>query len=228
MSYNLNKEYEKIIIELAKKYDIEKVILFGSRARGNNRPDSDIDLALLGGDCSYFTADFNDEIGDDVGCDLTCLDHEFEMGLRSSINRDGIVLYEDKIDYGRRYQLFFEALNDFERFVELTKQYPEIDGFVLSEASKVFGVCFKQSWKLLKLVLESHGESFDKNVAPRVVIEVACRRGIIEDNLIWKDILATYNRGDNIKDDFVDVRTKYLKIFHDLKCRVDTMSVENR
>ena len=56
----------------------------------------------------------------------------------------------------------------------------------------------------------------------------ACRRGIIEDNLIWKDILATYDRGDDIKDDFADIRTKYLKIFHDLKYRVDTMSVENR
>ena len=49
MSYNLDKEDEKRIIELAKKYRVEKVILFGSRARGNNRPDSDVDLALSGG-----------------------------------------------------------------------------------------------------------------------------------------------------------------------------------
>lgn len=228
MSYNLDKEDEKIIIELAKQYGIEKVILFGSRARGDNRPDSDVDLALSGGNYLEFAFAFDDATNGNVKCDVTYLDHELKMGLRDSINRDGILLYEDKIDYKRRYQLFSEALNDFERFVELAKQYLEIDVFVLSEGRKVFGACFKQSWKLLKLTLESHGESFDKNVAPRVVIEVACRRGIIEDNLIWKDILATYDRGDDVKDDFADVRTKYLKIFHDLKYRVDTISVENR
>ena len=70
-----------------------------------------------------------------------------------------------------------------------------------------------------------YDEIFCKNFAPSVVIiEVACRRGIIEDNLIGKDILDTYDRGDDIKDDFADIKTKYLKIFHDLKYRVDTMS----
>lgn len=49
MSYNLGKEDEAKIITLAKKYHVEKVILFGSRARGDNRPNSDIDLALSGG-----------------------------------------------------------------------------------------------------------------------------------------------------------------------------------
>ena len=28
-------------------YDIEKMVLFGSRARGTNRPDSDIDVAVI-------------------------------------------------------------------------------------------------------------------------------------------------------------------------------------
>ena len=61
MSYNLDKEDEKRIIELAKKYRVEKVILFGSRARGNNRPDSDVDLALSGGNYFEFAFDFDDE-----------------------------------------------------------------------------------------------------------------------------------------------------------------------
>ena len=33
--------------EIAPSYDIAGVILFGSRARGDHRPDSDVDLALL-------------------------------------------------------------------------------------------------------------------------------------------------------------------------------------
>lgn len=221
MSYNLDKEDEKRIIELAKKYRVEKVILFGSRARGNNRPDSDVDLALSGGNYFEFAFDFDDESNGNIKCDVTYLDHELKMGLRDSINRDGIVLYEDKIDYERRYQLFSEALNSFEQVMERTVYYP--DGGVES-----FKNCFKQSWKLTKLLLESQGESFDKNVAPSVVIEVACRRGIIRDSLVWKKILDTYNEGDNVENKLVDMKTECLRVFQDLKCRVDTMSVENR
>lgn len=212
MSYNLDKEDEKRIIELAKKYDIEKVILFGSRARGDNRPDSDVDFALSGGNYLEFAFDFDDEVNGNIKCDVTYLDHELKMGLRDSINRDGIILYEDKINYERRYQRFSEALNDFDSVSNCDCCAVEI--------RRVFEVCFEHSWNLVKLVLESHGESFDKNVAPSVVIEVACRRGIIEDSLSWRELLDSYN-------DCGDVKTEYLKMFHYLKCRVDTMNVEN-
>lgn len=221
MRYNLDKEDEARIISLAKKYRVEKVILFGSRARGDNRPNSDIDLALSGGNYLEFAFDFNNEALGDVKCDVTYLDHELKMGLRDSINRDGIVLYEDKIDYERRYQLFSEALNSFEQAMEQRAYY--LDGGV-----EAFQNCFKQSWKLLKVFLESQSESFDKAVAPSVVIEAACRRGIIKDSLVWKKILDTYNEGDNVEDKLVDMKTECLRVFQDLKCRVDTMSVENR
>ena len=47
---NIPERVEKEIIQLAKQYDIQKVILFGSRARGDNWERSDIDLAVSGGD----------------------------------------------------------------------------------------------------------------------------------------------------------------------------------
>ena len=45
------------IRNLAQKYDIEKVILFGSRARGDFRRTSDIDIAVTGGDFARFAGD---------------------------------------------------------------------------------------------------------------------------------------------------------------------------
>ena len=38
------KELKKDIIEVAKEYPLSKVTLFGSRARGDNKPNSDVDL----------------------------------------------------------------------------------------------------------------------------------------------------------------------------------------
>lgn len=37
-------DLKKSISDVAKKYKVKKITLFGSRARGDNRPDSDVDL----------------------------------------------------------------------------------------------------------------------------------------------------------------------------------------
>ena len=46
----LDPAIKKDIIACCKKYNANKVILFGSRARGDNGPYSDIDLAIKGAD----------------------------------------------------------------------------------------------------------------------------------------------------------------------------------
>ena len=43
---------------LAKENDIEKIILFGSRASGDNQAKSDVDIAVYG--CRYFTSSYFD------------------------------------------------------------------------------------------------------------------------------------------------------------------------
>ena len=45
MKYNIPERVLKDISAFAKKYSINKVILFGSRARGDNTARSDIDIA---------------------------------------------------------------------------------------------------------------------------------------------------------------------------------------
>lgn len=49
------------ICGLARKYDMKKVILFGSRARGNYKRASDIDLAASGGDFLRFALALDEE-----------------------------------------------------------------------------------------------------------------------------------------------------------------------
>ena len=50
MVYDLPERVVKDIVTFAKRYSVRKVILFGSRARGNNTERSDIDIAVYGGD----------------------------------------------------------------------------------------------------------------------------------------------------------------------------------
>lgn len=84
----------KEIQELAKKHKVEKVILFGSRVRGDFRVTSDIDLAVSGGDKVMFRLDVEDETSTLLTFDVIDLDENIQQALRESIKQEGIVIYE--------------------------------------------------------------------------------------------------------------------------------------
>ena len=82
------------IIELAKKYNLEKVILFGSRARGDFQRASDIDLAVCGGDIAMFAIDVEEETSTLLQFDVIDLDKDLQENLLKSIREEGIILYK--------------------------------------------------------------------------------------------------------------------------------------
>lgn len=79
---------------LAKKYEIESVILFGSRARGDYKRTSDIDLAVSGGDVARFVLDVEEETATLLKYDIVDLGSEMQDELRESIRKEGKILYE--------------------------------------------------------------------------------------------------------------------------------------
>ena len=92
--YSLEKSIENEIIELAKRYSLKKVVLFGSRARGDNNDRSDIDLAISGGDFVNFSLDVEEKVFTLLKFDIVNLDKENKIDFLNEIERDGIVLYE--------------------------------------------------------------------------------------------------------------------------------------
>jgi predicted nucleotidyltransferase len=48
MNTGINEKILKIIKDIIGKYNVEKRVIFGSRARGNYRYNSDIDIAIFG------------------------------------------------------------------------------------------------------------------------------------------------------------------------------------
>lgn len=70
------------ICDIARKYNVQKVILFGSRARGDFKTKSDIDLAVQGGDFIRFMLDVNEETSTLLKFDIVNLDEEIQNELR--------------------------------------------------------------------------------------------------------------------------------------------------
>ena len=97
--YNMNNtgikaEVIEEIRKLAKKYDVTKVILFGSRARGDFKRTSDIDIAVTGGDFVRFALDVDEETSTLLKYDIVDLDSDMQDELRESIREEGRILYE--------------------------------------------------------------------------------------------------------------------------------------
>ena len=90
----IREEVIKEIIALAEKYAITKVILFGSRARGDYRERSDIDLAVTGGQVDLFALAVDEETSTLLKYDIVNLDGRVQKELLESIKTEGILLYE--------------------------------------------------------------------------------------------------------------------------------------
>ncbi len=82
------------IRSLADKYQLDKVILFGSRARGSYREVSDIDLAVSGGDIARFALDVEEETSTLLKYDIINLDRPVQKDLMAAIEKEGKILYE--------------------------------------------------------------------------------------------------------------------------------------
>lgn len=95
MKYDLNKRTEEDIIKIAKKNGIKKIILFGSRARGDNSERSDIDLAVSGGNASDFYYDIEEEAWTLLMFDVVDMDKDISKELQAEIDRDGVIIYEE-------------------------------------------------------------------------------------------------------------------------------------
>ena len=107
---------------LARRYGAKRLVLFGSRARGDNRPNSDIDLAVYGMPEDN-RAEFwmhCEELPTLLKFDIVHIQDGMEPVFLANIERDGVELM-DKLH--EKYDRFTaavarlrEALDDYKKF----------------------------------------------------------------------------------------------------------------
>ncbi|MEI6521123.1 MAG: nucleotidyltransferase domain-containing protein [bacterium] len=102
MSYGLpDMTIDKIKTVLTNFPDVEKAILYGSRAKGNYKNGSDIDLTIIGNALTLKTIYKIENALDDLllpyKIDLSIYENITNPALTDHINRVGIIFYEKKI-----------------------------------------------------------------------------------------------------------------------------------
>ncbi|MGN0027634.1 MAG: nucleotidyltransferase domain-containing protein [Clostridium sp.] len=99
VEFNLDKKIVEEIYEIASKYkSIRKILLFGSRARKDNSPKSDIDLAIYIDGKSYELSDFIYDIENNTSTllelDFTNINEIDDSFFIEQVEREGIPIYE--------------------------------------------------------------------------------------------------------------------------------------
>ena len=97
MQINLPNRVIRDIRTFAEDNAVKKVVLFGSRARGDNQPKSDIDIAVYGcNDFAGFTDQLNEELWSLLQLDIINMDDDnISERLLEEIERDGVELYAE-------------------------------------------------------------------------------------------------------------------------------------
>ena len=71
---------------------LRNIVLFGSRAKGNNTERSDIDMAVYGGDFDGFYWDIKEKINSLLMFDIIQADSAISDDLKHEIEKDGVII----------------------------------------------------------------------------------------------------------------------------------------
>ena len=124
----------------------------------------------------------------------------------------------------RKYENFCKALLNLK---ELETISPPYDTITTAGMVALFEICFEQSWKAIKEILELHGIGEKKIGSPKVIIKQAFAAGMIDDEKLWLEALVarndvTHSYNEEIALEIIRAsQEKFIAMFEALKEEID-------
>ena len=124
----------------------------------------------------------------------------------------------------KKYDNFSKALKNLKECLKVEEPYSVVEqtGIV-----GLFQICFEQSWKLMKEVLENHGRFAVRTGSPREIIKIAYQCDMIKNQKAWLEILESRNILAHTYSDeqslnvIKSIKSDYISVFEDLKNELD-------
>lgn len=221
--YGLSIEHVKTLLKIlfAHRDGVAQVKIFGSRARGDCKPTSDVDLAIK------FSRPIQAQLA--AAFDKSTLPYTVDIvdlqtageKILQSIERDGKLLFAADKDgvfmtleqLKLKHEDFSHALAKLHAALAKDIATDELyrDGLI-----QRFEFCFELSWKLMKAFLDFDGLEVN---SPRSAIRQAFRTQLIADAEAWLDMLEKRNLASHTYDEttaeeiFRHVERKYIFLF---------------
>ena len=125
----------------------------------------------------------------------------------------------------KKYDNFISALNNLKDVYNYSEPYENV---VLTGMVALFEICFEQSWKAMKEILEDNGFDESKTGSPKQILKLAVRAGMIHDEDIWLEALVSRNNVAHAyhKEIAIDIvratKEKYYTMFVKLKEEIES------
>lgn len=205
------------ISKIGKKYGADKIVLYGSRARGDNRERSDIDIAVFGLSESKqgaFSAEI-EELPTLLDFDIAFISKSTSQALLKNIEKDGKIImskFEEKAEkFTSAVARLEEAVAEYKEFGISTAR----DGVI-----QRFEICTELAWKTTREYLLDQG--YTEINSPKSVMKQAYADGIIDNEEEWLNVLNARNLSSHLYDEetasdiYTDIESKYISLFKEL------------
>lgn len=184
------------IAQLGEEHGAGKIVLFGSRARGDHRPRSDVDIAVYGmpePNQSAFQLGL-EELPTLLQFDVVFVTDQTTPALMENIEKDGVPIMNKKDEKYRKLQeackRLQEAINDFEKIgLESIR-----DGVI-----QRFEFCTELAWKTIREHLLDMG--YTEINSPKAVMKTAFADGLLENEQAWLDMINDRNLTSHVYDE---------------------------
>jgi nucleotidyltransferase substrate binding protein (TIGR01987 family) len=119
----------------------------------------------------------------------------------------------------KKYENFHKALTNLNEIFKYDNPYNIVE---LTGLVGLYEICFEQSWKVMKELLERHGYSNASTGSPKQIIKIAFSCSMISNEKVWLEALiarnnVTHSYNIEIANDIVNQTKKHFyKMFIDL------------
>lgn len=215
--YGLSDALLEQIKILAQRFGIARLVLFGSRARGDFRANSDIDLAAYGlhprDEMPFLSA--LEDLPTLLKCDMIAIRKDTDSALLREIEKDGVTLME-RLEH--KQQQFAQALQRLKEAIEESMTNPSTvvrDGVI-----QRFEFTTELAWKTCReKLLEDGYVNID---SPKATMRQAYAAGLIDDEETWLSLLQARNLSSHMYSEkqveqiFEQIMQTYLPLFEKL------------
>ena len=90
----------------------------------------------------------------------------------------------------KKYENFCASLKNMKEIYDYKEPYNTV---VLTGLVGLYEICFEQSWKMMKEILEAHGYEEGATGSPKIILKTAYKAGMIKDEEAWLRALQERN-----------------------------------
>lgn len=126
----------------------------------------------------------------------------------------------------KKYDNFCAALQNLKDIYRYEEPY---DNVTMTGLVGLYEICFEQSWKMMKEILENHGYEGAATGSPKFIIKTAYQASMLQEEELWLSALQARNNVTHSYNRAValDIIAQTKKHFYELFCQLKATIDEN-